>query len=467
MDWILKLLRKRPVITAFLIYALAIIFADFFGYFSYENQSKLYTFTKNNSIVSIEGKVLSEPHVSKNRKRFLLETYNVNENIIGEKIIVNSPNGYSIHYGDIINIEGKLKRPKSSDSFDYQKYLARNNVYVVCDVYSFEYIESKPNSIKKIALNVSQDISNKFNAYFKKSYADILKSLILGDKSSLTQSVKNDFISSGVMHILVVSGLHVSFISAIILFILKLTGVSLKKAYILSIPIIFFYVIMTGANPPALRAAIMLSCIFLSFALDREPLIYNSLALSALAILIFEPQQLFTASFQMSYGATIGIVHFYKDIFAIFENVESFILRFFCGVLSVTLAVQVVLIPICIYYFSKVSIISFLTNIIVVPLVGIIMSLGVSFYVLTFILKYAAVLVSVILSIILNFVLSITNIMANIKYAVINFEKPTIIELLFYFLFLFCSTNLKCKNRFIFLGVILVANLAYLLIHKS
>ena len=344
----------------------------------------------------------------------------MNENIIGEKIIVNSPNGYSIHYGDIINIEGKLKRPKSSDSFDYQKYLARNNVYVVCDVYSFEYIESKPNSIKKIALNVSQDISNKFNAYFKKSYADILKSLILGDKSSLTQNIKNDFISSGVMHILVVSGLHVSFISAIILFILKLTGVSLKKAYILNIPIIFFYVIMTGANPPALRAAIMLSCIFLSFALDREPLIYNSLALSALAILIFEPQQLFTASFQMSYVATIGIVHFYKDIFAIFENVESFILRFFCGVLSVTLAVQVVLIPICIYYFSKVSIISFLTNI-----------------------------------------------MANIKYAVINFEKPTIIELLFYFLFLFCSTNLKCKNRFIFLGVILVANLAYLLIRKS
>jgi hypothetical protein len=90
-----------------------------------------------------------------------------------------------------------------------------------------------------------------------------------------------------------------------------------------------------------------------------------------------------------------------------------------------------------------------------------------SFYALSFILKHLAVLVSVILSIILNFVLSITNIMANIKYAVINFEKPTIIELLFYFLFLFSSTNIKCKNRFIFLGVILVANLAYLLIHSA
>ena len=435
MDWILKLLRKRPVITAFLIYALIIISADFFGYFSYENQSKLYTLAENNNIASIEGKVLSETYIFKNRKRFLLETYNVNGNAISEKIVVNSPGGYSVSYGDILNIEGKLKRPESSSGFNYQKYLARNGIYVILYLYSFEYIKSDPNKIKKFAIESRKDISSKFDSYFKKPYADILKSLILGDKSSLTQGVKNDFINSGVMHVLVVSGLHVSFISAIILFILKLIGLSLKKASIFSIPIIFFYVIMTGANPPALRATIMLSCIFLSFALDREPLIYNSLALSALVILIFEPQQLFTASFQMSYGATIGIVRFYKDIFVIFENVKNFILRFFFGVLSVTLAVQVVLIPICMYYFGKVSIISFLTNIIVVPLVGIILCLGVSFYALTFILKYAAALVSVILSIILNFVLSITNSMANLKYAVINFEKPTLIELLFYFLF--------------------------------
>ncbi|MDR0399117.1 MAG: ComEC family competence protein [Endomicrobium sp.] len=467
MDWILKLLRKRPVITAFLIYALIIISADFFGYFSYENQSKLYMLAENNNIASIEGKVLSEPYIFKNRKRFLLETYNVNGNAISEKIIVNSPGGYSISYGDILNIEGKLKRPESSSGFDYQKYLARNGIYVVLYLYSFEYIKSDPNKIKKFAIESRKDISSKFDSYFKKPHSDILKSLILGDKSSLTQGVKNDFANSGIMHILVVSGLHVCFISFIVLFILKAVGLSLKKASLLSIPIIFFYALMTGANPPALRAAIMLSCIFIALALDREPLIFNSLALSALFILIFEPQQIFTASFQMSYGATIGIVCFYKDVYGIFRNVKSYLLCFFCGVLSVTLAVQIVLIPICMYYFGKVSIISFITNIIIVPLTGVILCLGISFYALSFILKHLAVLVSIILSIILNFVLSITNIMANIKYAVINFEKPTIIELLFYFLFLFCSINLKCKNRFIFLGVILAANLAYLLIRNA
>jgi competence protein ComEC len=457
-------MRKRPVITVFLTYALIIIFADYLGYFSYKNQSKLYNIAKNNNIVSVEGKVISEPQILKNNKKFILKTYNVNGNTICEKISVNSPKAYSVNYGDIIYIEGRLDIPKSFSNFDYQKYLARNSIYIILSISSFEYIKSKPNKIKKFAIDSRKNISNKFDTYFKKPYADILKSLILGDKSSLTQNVKNNFINSGVMHILVVSGLHVCFISFIILFILKAVGLSLKKASLLSIPIIFFYALITGANPPALRATIMLFCIFISLALDREPLIYNSLALSALIILIFEPQQLFTASFQMSYGATIGIVCFYKDISSIFRNVKSSIIHFFCNVLSITVAVQLVLIPICIYYFGKISIISFLTNIIIVPLSGIILYLGVSFFALTFIFKYMAVLISLLLSIILNFILSVTNILGNFKYATISLEKPTIIELLFYFFFLFCLINLKSKKRVVIVGLILTLNAVYLII---
>jgi competence protein ComEC len=167
MDWILKLLRKRPVITAFVIYALVIIFADFFGYFSYEHRSKLYILAENNNITSIQGKILSVSQLFKNRKRFLFEIYKVNGKVICEKIIVNSPIGYSVSYGDIINIEGKLKKPQSLTSFDYQKYLARNNIYVIFDVYSFEYIESKPNIIKKIALEAMQDVSKKLTLILK------------------------------------------------------------------------------------------------------------------------------------------------------------------------------------------------------------------------------------------------------------------------------------------------------------
>ncbi|MDR2457332.1 MAG: DUF4131 domain-containing protein, partial [Clostridiales Family XIII bacterium] len=108
--------------TVFLIYALIIIFADYLGYFSYKNQSKLYNIAKNNKIVSLEGTVLSEPQILKNNKKFILKTYNVNGNTICEKISVNSPKAYSVNYGDTIYIEGRLKIPQSFSDFDYQKY---------------------------------------------------------------------------------------------------------------------------------------------------------------------------------------------------------------------------------------------------------------------------------------------------------------------------------------------------------
>ena len=163
----------------------------------------------------------------------------------------------------------------------------------------------------------------------------------------------------------------------------------------------------------------------------------------------------------MSYGATIGIVRFYRNIFGLFRNVKGKILRFFCGVLSVTSSAQLILIPVCAYYFGKISIISFVTNIIVTPFTGTILYLGIIFYVLTFIFQYAAVLCSAILSLILNFILSSATFLGNLKFAVILTAKPTVTQLLLFFLFLFCITYFKNKKRFIFSGIILALSLLY------
>ncbi|MDR3071642.1 MAG: ComEC family competence protein [Endomicrobium sp.] len=463
---IIKILCKRPAITIFIGYVSLLILLDIFGYFSYENQSSLYNLVKNDDIVSIEGKVISAWHNVKHKKRFVLKTSTVNGKIINEKIIVNLPSVYCVSYGDIVKVEGKLKKPFSADfpsTFDYQKYLARNKIYITLDTFSFEYIKSKPSIIKKFAVIFQLDISNKIDTYLKKPCSDILKSLIIGDKSSLATDIKNTFSDSGVMHVLVVSGLHIGFIGIIVLFVLKLTGLSLKRASLLSIPFIFFYAIATGANPPALRSAIMFSCIIFSLALDREPLIYNSLALSALATLIFQPQQLFTASFQMSYGATIGIVCFYKHILRFFENIKNKPLRFICSVLSITISAQIILVPICMYYFGKISVVSLVANTVIVPLIGLVLYLGVIFYVLTFILQYAATLCSIILCIFLNFILSVTMFLGNLKFASINIAKPSITQLLLFFLFLFCIACFKNRKRIVVSGIVLILNLGYLI----
>ncbi|MDR0956431.1 MAG: ComEC family competence protein [Endomicrobium sp.] len=457
---------KRPIITVFIVYVIILVLLDVLGYFSCEKQSVLYKLAENNSVVSIQGRVVSMPQVVKAGKRFVLETNIVNGEKLKEKVIVNSPIGYSIAYGDIVNIEGKLKKPFAQAFplvFDYQKYLARSGIYSVLSVSYFEYIKSDPNIIKKLAFIFRDDISSKIDIYFKKPYSGILKSLIIGDKSSLTTEVRNSFSDSGVMHVLVVSGLHVGFIGIIVLFILKLFGFSFKKASLSGIPFIFFYVIATGANPPALRAAIMFACIVVSLCFDREPLIYNSLALSALIILVFQPQQLFTASFQMSYGATIGITCFYKIIFAFFKNIKNKVLKFFCATLSVTISAQIVLMPICMYYFGKISIISFVANIMIVPLTAVILYLGVVFYVLTFIFQYASVLCSDVISMLLNFVLFVTMLFGKFKFASIAVQKPSSLQLVLFFVSLFSMLTFKNMKRLVVSGIIIALNFAYVI----
>ena len=465
MKYFLKLSFKRLIITIFIIYSLSIIILNYLGYFSIQNRSNIFKLFNDNKDILVEGKVVSEPYISNKLRKFILETSFINDIKIKEKILVNAPLGYLVNYGDIINARGKLYRPivhKDSSMFDYQKYLERNEIFFILKIYSFEYIMSNPNIIKKLAINLKNDVVNKIDRYFSYPNSAIIKSLVIGDKTSLDQNIKNVFSDSGVIHILVVSGLHVGFVSVIILFILRLFCIPLNKASLISIPFIFFYAVATGANAPAIRSAIMLACIVIPLALDREPLIYNSIALSALIILIFKPQDLFLASFQMSYLATLGIVFLYDKIFGLFKNIKNLILRFFCGIASLTTSAQLALTPILMFYFSKVSMVSFLANIIVVPLTGFVLGCAIMFYISTFLFKNLAMFFAYVLNIVVSFIIHVTTLLGSLDFSSIVVDKPVVLELLLFYIFLFLIFTFKNEKRIIFSGIILTLNLLFI-----
>jgi len=460
-----KLILKRPVISIFILYAVLLVILDYAGFFAPEKQSMLYYFAGTSKTVHIRGKAVTEPEITNNGKRFTLKAEKINGFDVRERVLVNSPEGYKISYGDIVELEGTLKKPPQAELpliFDYAQYLARNKIYSVLDVSYLEYVESCPNLIKKAAYAIQRDVVKKIDAYFKKSYADTLKPIIIGDRSSLNKETKSDFSNAGVIHILVVSGLHTGIVGAFFMFVFKAFGIPLDKASLLCIPAIFIYALATGANPPVMRAAIMFSSVFIALALDREPLIYNSIALSALIILIFEPQQLFTAAFHLSYAATIGIIYFYKDIHGIFLKVKNRVLNFACDIFSVTLSAQIVVIPICIYYFGIVSLISYAANIIIVPMLSIILPLSMIFYFLTFFSSFAAAGVSSVLSVLMHALLFLTHAFSNTKYAYFPEPKPALIQLAFYFTAVFFMTYFKDKRRFIIPGIIIFLNFCYL-----
>ena len=451
-----KIILNRPIISILIIYVFTIVVLNYFGTFLPENNSFLINNT-NKNITELTGKVITEPIKKEEKQQFVLQVYNVDgQKIKKEKTIVYASNAYKIEYGDIIFVSGKLSVPEKPPFpyvFDYNLYLQRENIYTMFYQQNFEFIEKQPNKIKQLSFKIRDDIENRIDKFFKDPISSILKSMVTGNKSLLDKDIKEDFINTGLIHILVISGLHIGFCAAIFMFIFKLLGLKLNYIYLLTISTLFFYTLLTGANPPAIRAAIMFSCLLVALMLKREPLIYNALALSALIILTVNPQSLFTASFQLSFLATFGILYLYPKFNVCLGRIKNKYIHFIWDIICVTLSAQIALIPLLVFYFGKLSIISFALNLIIVPIIPLIICLFFVFYISTFISYYASLMISLSLSYLLKFILHIINYSASLDYSIAFFAVPSIIMILFYYFSIFVMLELKNKKS---LGVLFV-----------
>ena len=444
-----KIIFNRPVITILILYIFLIIILNFCGYFLPQKNSFLLQLIKDEQ-VELTGKVITSPTHKDNKQQFILEVYDVNNTKIKkEKTLVYLSGIYNVKYGDIICGSGKLniaQKPTFPYNFDYNLYLQRDNIYTIFYQQNFEFVKQKTNIIKYLSLKVRDNIENKTDQYFKEPYSSIIKSMITGNKTVLDKNIKEDFINTGLIHILVISGLHIGFCAVIFMFIYRLFGLKLNYVYVLTIISLFFYVLLTGANPPAVRAFIMASCILFTLMLNREPLIYNGLALSALIILIINPQTLFTASFQLSFLATLGIIYLYPKFSNCF-NIKNNYIKYIRDIVCVTLSAQIALIPILIFYFGKLSIISFILNLLIVPVIPFIICLSFIFYFFSLVSSYLATSVAFILSYLLRIILYIINYSSNLSFSVIYFAVPEILKILFYYFAVFVMFEFKNNKQ--------------------
>lgn len=457
-----KIIFNRPVILVLLLYVFCIIISDRLGFFLPENNSFLINSTGYKQ-VTISGKVINVPIKKNKNKQYILEVFEINATKIKkEKTLVYAEKSCEIKYGDIVVLKGKLNIPSKPifpHVFDYRLYLQREKIYTTFYQHSFELVDEKPSKIKKLSFKIKNSIESKIDKYFNVPYSSILKSMITGNKNDLDKDVKEDFINTGLIHILVISGLHIGFCAVIFMFGFKLLGLKLKYVYLLTIPSLFFYTLVVGASPPAVRASIMASCVLLSFMLDREPLVYNALALSALIILIINPQCLFTASFQLSFSATLGIVYLYPKFNGAFGKIKNKFLEKLWSIFSVTLSAQIAIIPILIFYFAKISIISFVLNVIIVPIIPIIITFAFVFCFFSFISSYSAFFISFILSGLLKIVLYIINFSANLSFSVTNVAVDGILSILFYYLCIYVMLEFKNNKKilyFLFVAIFVV-----------
>jgi len=380
LTFLFYLRKRRELVTLFLCFTLFLSgLLQFRCLYLPRSSSHIANFAPTTVSVEIVGLVAKRPELKERRADFILKARRIwicgREEEVEGKIWVRSYSSFrNYNYGDIVRVRGKLKKPGASrKGFSWQRYLSYQGIWVEMNAIRVEVIKrGEGNLLLREAYRSRDWMAKIIDSTLPFPHSSLLKGIMLGDRTSLSPKLQEEFLRTGTGHILVVSGLHVGLILTILLFLFKILGLPPKLRYLLSIPPLVYYAVLTGLRTPVLRATLMATLALFSFLIDREthPLVILSLA--ALIILLFSPLSIFTVSFQLSFVTVGGIICLTPYLR---ERLKELPLRL-GEALAVSIAAQISILPLLAFYFNRVPLIGVLTNLLIGPLIAIILALG-------------------------------------------------------------------------------------------
>lgn len=300
-----------------------------------------------------------------------------------------------LKYGDVLLVKNKfttIESPKNPNQFDYKQYLKTQNIYHQIYLMPSNCITTNINiwhTYYTPIYKLRSFFINKLNKFIPhKTEANVAIALILGYTPQLDKEIMSAYRDTGAMHVLSVSGLHMAIIYSILMFIfgfLDKTGNYGKYTKLITILLfLWIYTILTGLSPSAVRASIMCSFLALGKTTQRNISIYNLLCISAFVILLYNPMLITNVGFQLSYAAMFGIIFLYPKIYnTIF--IKNKILDKIWQLTCAAIAAQIITFPLAIYYFGQFPTYFLLSNLLVVELSGVILTIGVAFLISTLI----------------------------------------------------------------------------------
>ncbi len=355
-------------------------------------------------------------------------------------VLVRLDRGSAVAYGDRIVFKGVCELPDTFETntgttFDYPHYLMARGIHHVCKVSSYEILEKhQGNYIQEKLYQLRLWFSFHIDQAFKNPHAGLIKGVLLGDKSGLSQDLKQDMTVAGVIHIAVLSGSNIAMVAAIIFGLCK--SFPYRIRIIVSVIIVVLFILLSGADPPAVRAGILVLIIFLGKYLHRAPDTGRALLLIGFIMVCYNPFALiYDMSFQLSFLATIGIVHVAPLMEKVCHRVTEK-----CGlreVLSGTLGAQAVVTPLILYATGAFSIVSLPANVLIGWAVPVLMALGFFGGALHIISGFIAAPIVFLAECMSHYIVSITKISAHLPYAqiLLPLHYPILLPIMYVILF--------------------------------
>jgi len=285
-----------------------------------------------------------------------------------------------INPGNKIYLTGtfqKGRERRNPAEFDYAQYLKSQGIsglFIAYDTDSINIIDHHKKPFESGLLWVRKQIDNLIHDLHSNETSGLLRGLLLADRSEIDYETKNAFINSGVIHILAVSGLHVGYVLVIFIFLFGRFGIYTRS--ILTIIGLLMFMFITGVPPSVFRATLMAVILIIAFLFNRSTNLINSIALAAVIILLFNPAEVFNPGYQLSFAAvlSIGIIYPYIDTSISKLKLKNRLIEYILLFLGVSISAQIGTLPFTLAYFSKLSVIALITNLFVIPVVGIIIS---------------------------------------------------------------------------------------------
>ena len=355
-------------------FVLAIFFLGL-GVFAHELHNKeqvLPNFPSSSEVVFTLDKKLNS---NEKNKRYEVKILKVNDEINHLGLVLSVPKeekelDFKHFYKAEIYLN-KVKANAQDFGFDYQKYLGRKQIYFQGYAPNSFQVAEKENltfseKIRQKRLEVLQNIDQ---AKLSEKSKEFTKGIILADRTEMDRETVEDFSKSGLVHILAISGSHMAIIFWLILLLLKpIFPANFRNVpIVISLIFIWLFAIFIDFGSSVIRSCIMITAYYFYVLLQRKPDLLHAMAISGLAILIFDTNQLFDVGFQLSFIAVFGIFWLNEPILKYLPKPKNNVQNFLVNVVSISIAAQLATLPLVIYYFHQYSLISIVANLVVIP----------------------------------------------------------------------------------------------------
>ncbi len=288
---------------------------------------------------------------------------------IGGKILVIIWRYPEYRYGDKLKITGKLQAPPVFEGFNYRDYLKKDGVFAIMNWPEIEVVGSSYGNLASEALfSFKNKFKESIRRFISPPESGILEALVFGDESGISKEWKDKLNFTGTRHIAAVSGMNISIIASLILNFLLAVGFWRKQAFYFSAVLLVLYILMIGAPASAVRAGIMGGILLYSQYLGKLSSAGRSLVFAATLMLFLNPLLLMLdVGFQLSFLAVLGIIYLQPRFLKWLRKIPEPKIFPLKSTLAATFAAQVFTLPILIYNFGYVPILSPAANILIVP----------------------------------------------------------------------------------------------------